>query len=717
MTLVLVFAAARLASAWLMFSAEPLLAKMLLPLLGGAPAVWNASLVFFQGAVLAGYAAAHGLSRLGTKRHALLHVGILALAWLALPIQIHGSLLAGAHPSVRVIVLLAAAAGIPFFALAMNGPAVARVFGGIDHPATRDPYLLYAASNAGSLFALLAYPFLIEMRSGLATQSRLFGYGFLGLVALAASCAVVALRMPARAPPPREQSEPTPWKRRLRWLALATVPSAQLVGLTQFLTTDVAPAPLLWIVPLALYLLSFVLVFARRLRPPHTAMVRLLPLFAAMAALTLETEVNSPPAVIVGVHLTAFVFAAMVCHGELADDRPPPSRLTEYYLWMSGGGVLGGLAAALVAPALLDRNAEYPITIVLALLLRPGPRPETRREWLTVAGYAAAIGVLAVVVISLAARAHASGRVLAVMLALPVLIMYRSLARPVQFALALAATFLASATYQAGGPALLHERNFFGALRVQVDTSGRFTQLVHGTTVHGRQTLDPAHRREATSYYHSTGPAGDLLRARKSDAREIGVIGLGAGSLAAYARPTERWTFFEINPAVVAIATAPRYFTFLSDAFPDGDRLRLVVGDARLRLRDVPERFDVLVVDAFSSDAIPMHLLTLEALDLYFAHLTGDGLLAFHCSNRHLDLEPVLGALAIERTLAAAIRFDEDVPPELEDVGKNPSTWAVMARTPATVGALSKQWRPIRGRADVPVWTDDASSIVPILFH
>lgn len=707
------FAAATLASAWLMFSAEPLLAKMLLPLLGGAPAVWNASLVFFQSAVVAGYAAAHALSRIGTRAHAAVHAVLVAAAWLTLPFQLHAQLLATAHPSLRVLAMLAATAGIAFFVLAMNGPAVARVFAGLDMSSSRDPYLLYAASNAGSLVALIAYPLVVERHLGLTQQARAFGWGWLVLAVLVTACAAIAFRLPVRAHQENgEVAAPIAWSRRLRWLGLAAIPSAQLLGVTQFITTDVAPAPLLWVVPLAIYLLSFVLVFTERMRPKHAVMVRVLPLFAAMAALTLESEVNSPAWVVTGVHLGSFALAAMVCHGELANDRPTARRLTEFYLWMSAGGVVGGLAVALLAPVVLSRNVEYPLTIVLALIVRAKEKP-SRSDLFKDVGYAVAIGLLTLATIRVAMHFGIMGRGLAFLLAVPVLVMYQSLARPLRFAFALGATFLASSTYEAGGHALLHTRNFFGALRVQIDTSGRFTQLVHGTTVHGRQTIDPAHRREATSYYHATGPIGDVLQARAQDTRSIGVIGLGAGSLAAYARPEERWTFFEINPAVVAIATNPRWFTFLSDAFPQHGQERIIVGDARLELARIDERFDLLVVDAFSSDAIPMHLLTLEALDVYLAHLAARGKLVFHCSNRHLDLEPVLAALAAERVLDAKIRIDEDVTPEQEALGKNPSTWVAMAREPIE---LPSAWRTVRARANVSAWTDDASSIVPILF-
>jgi hypothetical protein len=734
--ILLVFATAALASALLMFTVEPLLAKMMLPVLGGAPAVWNTALVFFQATLLAGYAFAHGLARLGPRRHALLHVAVIAASWLALPLTLH-PVAAGAPPALRVLVLLAAAAGVPFFALATNAPALGRQLASIDHPSARDPYLLYAASNAGSLLALLAYPLLVEPRVPLSMQVRLFGVGYAVLIALIAGCALLVLRGPINIEVVRDRMA-IAWRRRARWVLLAAVPSALLVAVTQYLTTDVAAAPLLWTVPLLVYLATFVLVFARRLRPRHALMARVLPLFAVMAALTLVLETRSPALVIALVHVIAFFLAAMVCHGELADDRPPPANLTEFYFWLSVGGVLGGLVVALLAPVILDRNAEYPVILVLALFLRPAPAERSqeggRRGSSTAepkaartAAFVVGVGVLEVIAVLVADHYRLEGALLAACVSVPVFAMYRTLVTPKRFALALGAILLAGTLHQPYGVTLLRTRNFFGALRVVRDPSGRFTQLVHGTTIHGRQSVDPLRRRESTSYYHSTGPIGDVFA--RYDARmatespspspAVGIVGLGAGSIAAYARGGERWTYFEIDPDVIRIASDPKYFTFLSDAFPGGVGLHIDEGDARLRLAKTLERFSVLVIDAFSSDAIPVHLLTVEAMRVYASHLDDGGLLAWHISNNYLDLEPVLAALASEAGFVAFVREDWAIDDEHARHGKSPSTWAVMARNPADLGGTLTHgpWHPAVPSPAIALWTDDQSSIVPLLLH
>lgn len=725
MALLTVFAAAAFASALLMFAVEPLLARMLLPVLGGAPAVWNSALVFFQATLLAGYAAAHALARLGPRRHALAHVALLGASLFALPIALH-PVAADASPALRVLVLLGAAAGIPFFALATNAPALGRLLGSLDHPAARDPYVLYAAGNAGSLLALVLYPLVIEPRVPLSEQVRLFGWGAAWLVVLVVACGVLVLRGPVKVDVPVAASAVT-WRRRARWVLLAAVPSALLVGVTQYLTTDVAGAPLLWAIPLFAYLASFVLVFARRLRPRHALMARALPLFAAMSALTLVLETRSPATVIALVHVGAFFLAAMVCHGELADDRPPPARLTEFYLWLSAGGVLGGLAVALLAPVLFDRYAEYPLVLVVALALRPAPRgrdgavhPEP--TILPLFGSVVGVGALGVVAIVTADRLRFQGAVLAGCVSVPVFVMYRTLVTPRRFALCLGAFLLAGTLHQPYGNTLYRTRSFFGALRVVRDPTGHFTQLVHGSTIHGRQSVDPARRRESTSYYHATGPAGDVF-ARHGGITEprvsrVGIVGLGVGSLAAYARAGEQWTYFEIDPDVIGIARDPRYFTFLADAFPDGLGLRIVLGDARLRLSETSERYSVLVVDAFSSDAVPVHLLTVEALRVYLGRLEAGGLLAWHISNNYLDLEPVLAALAAEEHLVAYVREDWALTDELARGGKSASTWAVMARDAGDLGELltGSPWRRAVQNPKIAAWTDDASSIAALLF-
>jgi spermidine synthase len=713
-----------LASSFVLFAIEPLLAKLLLPWFGGVPAVWNAALLFFQATLLLGYALAHVLARLGTRRYALIHAVAFALAGLALPLHLDASLAPRWAPGLRVLAMLGFGAGLPFLALSTNSPMLGSQLASLEHVAERDAYSVVAASNLGSIAALLAYPFVIEPYVPLSQQVQLAGYAYGALAVLIIASASVALRARMVTTTVSRSSEPIAWRKRGRWFVLAAIPAAQLAAVTQYLTTDVAPAPLLWVVPLLIYLLSFVLVFSRRLRPPHAWMCRVLPLPAAMTVFTLASNSNHPTAIIASVHLLAFFFSAMVCHGELADDRPPPDRLTELYLWMAAGGVGGSLVVALVAPALLDRNAEYPLLIVLALCMRRAPasaggaRAEPR--YATDLAIAAGALVLTISIAHIAAWFHVTGHLLMTMIGVPVLLVYSTLSRPLRFALGLAAVMIGSSTFVPYGPTLLHTRSFYGALLVTKTADATRMQLVHGTTLHGAQSLDPATRRVALSYYHPSGPIGDVFaRHAQIHAADAGVavVGLGSGSLATYARPGERWTFYEINPDIVRIATDPRYFTYLSDAFPGMRSVRIELGDARLGLMRSHERYAVLVIDAFASDAIPVHLLTTEAMRTYADHLRDDGLLAIHCSNNYVDLEPVVAMLAEGAGFSAYMRADRALTQAQFDLGKAASQWVVMARRAEDLGPAlrSEPWHPARRGTLAQAWTDDASSIVPFL--
>lgn len=721
----LLFCATALTSAFAMFAIEPLLAKSLLPAFGGAPAMWNAALVFFQAALLLGYALAHVLSRLGAKRYAVVHAAWFALCGLALPLRLDASLVETWPPSLRVLVILVLGAGVPFVALSTNTPALTKHFSQLDHPAAQDPYFLVAASNVGSALALLAYPFAIEPFVPLSRQVQLFSYAYVALAILIAACALVVARAPARLEASPQRSEPTSWRQRLRWFAYAAIAAAYLTGVTQFITTDVTPAPLLWVVPLVLYLASFVLVFARKLRPRHATMCRVLPLPAAITAFTIVSETIRPAGMIVLLHLITFFLAALVCHGALADERPSAHGLTEFYLWMSAGGVGGGLVVALAAPALLDRNAEYPLVVLLALCMRftasgRAADASARKLYAIDLAVAAAALALALASASITETTWLKAYWYLVALGVPVLAVYSALMRPARFALALCAVLAGAVAFLPFGRTLEHSRNFYGALRVMRDASGKRLQLFHGTTLHGAQSHEPGFQDVPLTYYHPSGPIGDVFK-RHADAHavdsRVAVVGLGTGSLAAYAMRGETWTFYEINPDVVRIALDPRYFTFLSDAFPGMHSARVDLGDARLGLARTSQRYAVLVVDAFTSDAIPVHLLTVEAMATYAARLQDDGLIAFHCSNNYLDLEPVLARLAQSAGFVAYVREDMQVSPELSKLGKSPSVWVAMARRAEHLGPLVRapSWRNARPGTLAHAWTDDASSIVPVM--
>jgi SAM-dependent methyltransferase len=713
------FALALTLSSALLFVIEPMLGKLVLPWLGATPAVWTTCMLFFQAALLAGYAYAHAVAKLGPRRLALVHVTALAIAVTALPVMLDArdATTSQSTPVTWLLGALTRAAGLPFLLVAATAPVLQVWFAALGIRGSRDPYFLYAASNFGSLAGLVAYPLLVEPRWTLAEQSRLWAVGYGVLVAVVAVCACLlwGKRRPAPAVERRDtEADDVDFVRRARWVALSFAPSSLMLGATTYITTDLAAMPLLWVVPLALYLLTLVLAFSRR--QPLRALFsgRAVCLVSLPLLIAVLTDAASPAAVLLPLHLLALFLGAGSCHVALADDRPAAARLTEYYLWVSFGGVLGGLCNAILAPLVFRGVTEYPLAIVLVCLLgRAGRRP--RIVWKDVA-LAAELAVL-IVTASVGARTlgAATSRVaqLGVYL-VPALLCYSFVERPVRFALGLGAIVAAGLLAPLSPSSLIHvERNFFGVLRVTDDRIERFHVLVHGNTIHGRQSLDPEDRREPTSYYHRRGPLGQVFTVLDdaSSSSRVAAVGLGAGVMAAYARPGDQWTFYEIDPGAIAIARDERYFTFLRDS--PASALAIVPGDARLRLREAPERaYDLIVLDAFSSDSIPIHLVTREALALYLEKLAPGGRIAFHVSHRLLDLRPVLGALGAEQGLVA--RVAEDPPGETLARGQDSSRWVLMARRDADLGAIAAdpRWRPLPVAPGATAWTDDFSNLL-----
>jgi len=717
-------------SAALLFLVQPMFARMVLPLLGGSPAVWNTAMVFFQSVLLAGYAYAHaGVSRLGVRRQAMVHLAVLLLPLAVLPIAIPAgwSPPTAGNPSLWLLALMAVAVGLPFFALSATSPLIQKWFATSGHRQAADPYFLYAASNIGSMAALLSYPFLVEPHLHLARQSRLWMWGYWLVAALIAGCAACLWRPAAtRAAPDAVRAAAIPpaaealtVRRRLHWVALAFVPSSLMLGVTTYLSSDIAVVPLLWVLPLAVYLLTFILVFARREIVPRPFLARTFPLLMLALVLLLNLQATEPAAGLMLLHLGTFFVAAMLCHGRLAADRPSAAHLTQFFLWMSAGGVLGGMFNALVAPLVFNSVAEYPLVLILACLFglrgEGGDTAVARvKDWAWPALLALVAGALVLGVQS--SRWRTDAAVTALLVGLPALLCYLFSRRPLRFALGIGAILWTGSFFQREKGTLLYaERSFFGVNRVMLDPAGRFHVLIHGLTVHGRQNLDPARRDEPLTYYTRSGPAGDVLALYGCDARKkIGVVGLGSGSLASYAVRGQSWTYYEIDPVVLKLASDPRYFTFLRDSPAD---LRVVLGDARLSLAREPDgRFDVLMLDAFSSDAIPVHLVTREALALYGRKLAPGGLLAFHISNLHLDLEPVFANLARDGQLVCLIRYDTVISPAERAAGKSPSVWLVMARRPEDLAPLARDpdWQPARGNDRQAVWTDDYSSLFSV---
>ncbi|HEX5043967.1 MAG TPA: fused MFS/spermidine synthase [Candidatus Polarisedimenticolaceae bacterium] len=727
-------AAAVLAGAALLFLVQPMAAKMVLPALGGAPAVWNTCMVFFQAALLVGYLYAHLLTTyLSPSRQAVVHLALVVTAAATLPPALPGVPPAGQEwPTAWLLLALTRSVGAPLVVLASTGPLLQRW---VSLTSARDPYPLYAAGNAGSFGALLAYPLAVEPLLDLATQRRTWAAAFCAYALLLAACALPLLRMPAAPASAVEGAAPLSWRRRGRWLVLAAVPACAMLGVTQHLTQDVAAIPLLWVLPLSLYLLTFVLAFSGRRSGSSRRWGFVLALAAVPAAAGLAAYSSLWSAAFPGFHLAALLATGMLCHGALADDRPPASRLTSFYLAVATGGVLGGLFAALAAPLLFRWVAEYPIALAAAVLVRAALARGQHRLALALLAPAAVVLAALCAGAALQGKFGSFGWVWIAQIGIPGAVCLAFAARPAAFAAAFVAFLWLAHAQGAHEGRLLHaRRTFFGVTRVEARDGpplwhprlgrlvvARFHVLYHGSTVHGRQAQAPELRAEASSYYHRTGPIGRLFAAvgERPGMDAIAVIGLGAGSLAAYGRPGQRLTVYEIDPEVVRTARDPSLFTFLRDSAAE---VRVVLGDGRLQVARAPRgSYGLVVLDAFSSDAIPVHLLTREALQVYLRALRPEGILAFHLSNRYLDLVRVADALAADAGLTGVVMRDPVSSVRERAEGKEPSTWVFLARGRAALGTLPSLpfTRPLP-TSPVPsrryLWTDSFSNLVSV-FH
>jgi hypothetical protein len=682
------FTAALFLSALLLFTAQPLLGRALLPQFGGTSSVWTICLLFYQGVLLLGYLYAHlGPRLLGVKARVLAHVGLLIAGLVFLPFGTADEIVTDA-PVAALLGHLASTAFLPLFVLSASAPLLQRWFVASGRPGAEDPFFLYRASNLGSFIALAAYPFLIEPLCSLSTQRWVWMVGFGLFFLLLSGCASLVLRWTLE--PLEIESRPRSAdtrhalrlvsengpRLRLTWLILSALPSSWLMGTTTQLTTDIAPVPLLWVAPLGLYLLSFVVAFTPRAERWLRFFLLGLP---AAVLLGSVVRINQGAASLTGqITLTLLVFswACLAFHGTLARLRPASSSLTEFYLWLAVGGLLGGLFNALLAPVLFDSMVEYPLVQIVGCLLIPLCLRWTEDR--SFGGLSVAYCVTAAVVF-LAMHWHQEQR-----LEEEVRTIYQT-------------------------------RNFYGALRVVASPDGKVRRMIHGNVVHGVQitTDDPRVQRTPLWYFFPTGPAGNLFTAfQKRDAADpVAIIGLGAGSLAAYARPGQEFTFYELNPAVLTMASRRSLFSYLEDS---PGKCSTILGDARLMLRNASDSgFGLLVVDAFNSDAIPIHLLTREAFELYLRKLRPDGLLLFHVTNDYLDLAPVLAAQANDLGLAAIEWNDVSIPAADVARGKRASHWVLMARHRDAFStlALSAKWQPLIPTPGVIPWTDDYSSV------
>lgn len=702
-------------SAALLFLVEPMIARMLLPSLGGTPAVWNTCLVFFQATLLGGYLYARLITRaLAPRAQVALHASILAAAAIVLPVGIRTSgKLPSSSPVFWLLSTLALSVGLPFLALAATNPLVQSWFARAS-ARTSDPYRLYSASNLGSFAGLLSYPVLIERTFALDAQSRLWTLGYAIVAVLVICCGGFAWRA-SRAEPP-EGVGSVERLERLRWVALAFIPASLTLSVTAYISADIAAIPLVWILPLSLYLISLVIAFAR---PGVGRATRLfLPVAVLAPFICLLTESTRPGALQIPVHLVAFFLVSLACHQALASRRPDRRLLPEFYVWVAAGGAAAGLFNVLAAPILFRTPAEYPIGLLLGCYA--GTRGDLARRvtWIdaavpVVAGAMVPVcGVLAVYLGWAPSVLLTKGLTFGP----PLLFAAFCWAWPLRFVAALGAILLAGDFATLAANQTLHvERSFFGVHRVMLDDTQSFHEMVDGNTIHGIQPVDRARRRDCLSYYSRSGPVGQtfaMLRGAR-EPRDIAVLGLGAGVLACYATARQRWTFFEIDPIVETIARTPEYFTYLADA---PAAVRVVLGDARLSLdRETAESYNVIILDVFSSDAIPVHLLTREALDVYLRHLSAGGVILFHTSNVYLDLVPIVARVTREAGLVALVEHHAPGDAAMQ-LGIFPSEWVVVSRHLDDLGSLPEdgRWEPAFG-SGASLWTDRFSNVLEAL--
>lgn len=688
----------------LLFLVQPMVARFVLPIAGGSAALWNTAMLFFQVVLLGGYVFAHmSIRRVGLRWHPAVQLVVVALPLLVLPVAVPAGWQISPDDSTAlwVLTLLAVMVGLPFFALATASPTLQRWFSSTRHPQAADPYFLYSAGNVGSVVALLAYPFVLEPWLTLHGQAVFWAGGYVVFLIGCVACALLIRRYGASAPLVRqsEAADPIATKRRGRWLLLAFLPSALMLGVTQHIATDLASFPLLWIIPLVLYLLTFVIAFGR----PAPWVVTVARWAVIVGALPVAITVIDPPPTVTAVlalHLAWFFVAALLGHSLLAGDRPEASRLTEFYIVLSVGGALGGVFAALVAPLAFDVVLEYPLAIALMVIvasLGVGQSGVLVRYRVVLVTIAALAGVLAIIFPSLL---WMMGGIAAILVAL---------------GLGSAAGIAALVTVIGVGSLVtvpdgtdFQGRSFFGVYAV-FESDG-FRALRSGTTLHGTQSLDPTQASHPTTYFSESGPLGQVMGAM-NDRSHVGVVGLGAGTIAAYGREGDDYVFYEIDPLVGELAADERLFTYLSSSPADID---VVVTDGRRGLDETEDRFDLIVIDAFSSDAIPIHLMTSEAVELALDRLRPGGVVLLHVSNNYFDLAPVLGSIADDLGVEARVQLHEPTEAEIA-AGARASKWVLVAPDAETIDEITAgdPWTTIDEAG--PLWTDDYSNILGVI--
>ncbi|MGH1398923.1 MAG: fused MFS/spermidine synthase [Alphaproteobacteria bacterium] len=717
-------------SAALIFSVQPLFSKMILPLLGGTPQVWNTAMLFFQFVLLLGYFYAHTLSTyFKTSLQIIIHLALLILFIGSLPFYIPADAAPPMDGSLSLwqVSLMFSQIGGAFFILSASAPLFQHWFSKTSHPDAPNPYFLYGASNLGSMGALLSYPVLIEPHLNIGTQADVWMYGYWGICVFTVLCAVILKASASKSSQDvqakkevRAGNSPS-FKRCLTWVCLAFVPSSLMLGTTSFITTDIASVPLMWIIPFALYVGSFIIVFSRReiITFKGTQSLFIAAVCFFIICNVAITKLVHTPYILLLSHFVFFAACALLCHKKLADLKPDARYLTAFYFMMSIGGVLGGFFNAIIAPAVFNDTYEYLIVALLAIAIWHGaiPKPSFKRSLSFLdQNYLPILLLFSALLFNFSDYILPSAAVNFALLAY-VFYRYRSDKAVLAFAFVVYLCSILGSSYvqvDSSAKILRQDRNFFGVLKVtQTDTE---TSLLHGTTLHGMQLLQEENRLTPISYYSRGNPISDVFEHfdKSANSQRIGVIGLGSGVTACYSHKGRVFDFYEIDKNVVEVAEDKQYFTYLSDC---GSPYKIILGDARLSLKaQSVSLYDILIIDAFSSDSIPVHLMTFEAIQDMQRVIKPDGVLLFHISNRHMDLEPVLQAAGAALGMTGMARINEGGKLEGGDIPFLPSHYAVLTKNLDIIDVLKQaEWRNIKSRKNFRLWTDSFSNILSVL--
>ncbi len=716
----LLFSATLLISSTLLFWIQPLFTKAVLPILGGAPNVWNTAMVCFQMLLLAGYWYTDRLTAIKLPRmQALLHsiVVIIAVSWmLAVPAKGNPSSDAYLTPVAWLIGALLTHIAFPFFLLSTTSTLIQRWYADI-RPDT-EIYWLYAVSNAGSMFGVLGFIAIIEPLIGLGEQAVFFKISFACLGILLLCCALIyGKQKHINFYKTEANIKPITWKYKLRWLLLAAVPSSLLLGTTTHITMDIAPVPMIWMVLLALYIISFIVAFGNWKRLTINFLLKLQLILCAPLLFEFFLDITSSAGIsMMFWHMAAFFVTALVCHRLLYESRPHSSQLTKFYLYLSIGGAVGGMATNFIAPLLFSSLLEYPLTFALALMLRPATTP-IRLTWRKDISIGASI-FAGLAILFYAARPLLNpfnNGLIGILLMLGIFIIkycFDQKYMPLRLGACYVAAVLAGVVLSdIRGKTAQAERNFYGI--ITVDRSDPEAYLMrHGTTTHGAEYKEGEKHLIPLTYYHPSGPLGELMSTALKNTQPIhtAIIGLGVGSIACYGREGDLFTFYEINPAVIKLANDKRYFSYMHDCKP---KIEVISGDGRINIEHEQRKFDIFILDAFTSDSVPVHLLTKEAFAAYAAHLKEGGMIFAHISNRYLDLTRVLTATAKAEGMAIKIYTDKTTK---QDRYKQRSTWAVLGKAENINNMnLPAHWDAEDADRPATLWSDDYSNILHLI--